>query len=335
SSAASVGYATSDGTASERTDYTTSHGTLRFAPGETQKSFDVLITDDGLQEAGETFNVTLSNPTGAVLGTPARAAVTINDNDAAPSPTNPVDDTQFFVRQHYHDFLSREPDDAGLQFWTNNIESCSTNQQCREVKRVDTSAAFFLSIEFQETGFLVYRLYGESFARQPRYSEFIADTQEIGRGVIVGQGNWQQQLDANKQAFADAWVQRPAFKSAFDSLLNPAYVNALYANAGVTPPVSERDALVAALDAHAKTRARVLLDVADNAAFRQQELNRAFVLMEYFGYLRRNPDDPPDQNRGGYDFWLAKLNQFNGNYVQAEMVRAFLSSSEYRQRFGQ
>jgi hypothetical protein len=75
--------------------------------------------------------------------------------------------------------------------------------------------------------------------------------------------------------------------------------------------------------------------VADNAAFKQQELNRAFVLMEYFGYLRRNPDDPPDQNRGGYDFWLAKLNQFNGNYVQAEMVRAFLSSSEYRQRFGQ
>jgi glucose/arabinose dehydrogenase len=335
SSSASVDYATSDGTASERSDYTTARGTLRFAPGEAQKSFDVLITDDGLQEAGETFNVTLSNPNGAALGTPASAAVTINDNDAAPSPTNPIDDSQFFVRQHYHDFLSREPDDAGLQFWTNNIESCGSNVQCREVKRVDTSAAFFLSIEFQETGFLVYRLYGESFARQPRYSEFIADTQEIGRGVIVGQGNWRPQLEANKQAFADAWVQRAAFKSAFDSLSNLAYINALYANAGVTPTASERDALVAALDAHAKTRARVLLDVADNAAFRQQELNRAFVLMEYFGYLRRNPDDPPDQNRGGYDFWLAKLNQFNGNYVQAEMVRAFLSSSEYRQRFGQ
>ena len=66
------------------------------------------------------------------------------------------------------------------------------------------------------------------------------------------------------------------------------------------------------------------------------ELNRAFVLMEYFGYLRRNPDDAPESTRDytGYDFWLTKLVQFNGNYINAEMVKAFLSSTEYRQRFG-
>jgi glucose/arabinose dehydrogenase len=336
SAPATVDYATSDGTASERSDYTTARGTLRFAPGESSKSFDVLITDDGLQEGSETFNVALSNPAaGAALGSPASAAITITDNDTAPPPANPVDDTQFFVRQHYHDFLSREPDAPGFQFWTQNIESCGADAQCREVRRVDTSAAFFLSIEFQETGYLVYRLYGESFARQPRYGEFVSDTQEIGRGVIVGQGNWQAQLDANKQALADAWVQRPAFKSAFEGLSNLDYVNKLYAGAGVTPPAAERDALVAALDAGAKTRSRVLLDVADNAAFKQREFNRAFVLMQYFGYLRRNPDDPPDNNFSGYDFWLAKLNQFNGNFVQAEMVRAFISSAEYRGRFGQ
>ncbi|PYS83833.1 MAG: hypothetical protein DMF67_07160 [Acidobacteria bacterium] len=335
SSSATVDYATSDGTASERSDYTTARGTLRFAPGDTQKSFDVLITDDGLQEGSETFNVTLSNPTGAALSIPSSAAVTITDNDSAPSSSNPIDDTQFFVRQHYLDFLSREPDASGFQFWTNNIESCGADQQCRAVRRIDTSAAFFLSIEFQQTGFLVYRLYGESFARQPRYGEFIPDTQEIGRGVIVGQGNWQQQLDANKQSFADEWVQRAAFKSAFDGLSNLDYVNKLYSNAGVTPTATERAALVAALDANAKTRSRVLLDVADNASFKQQEFRPAFVLMEYFGYLRRNPDDPPDHDRGGYDFWLAKLNQFGGNYVNAEMVRAFISSTEYRQRFGQ
>ncbi|HEX3560581.1 MAG TPA: PQQ-dependent sugar dehydrogenase [Pyrinomonadaceae bacterium] len=336
SSAATVDYATSDGTASERSDYTTARGTLRFAPGESQKSFDVLITDDGLQEGSETFNVTLSNPTGsAVLNAPSNAVVTIVDNDAAPPPTNPVDDTQFFVRQHYHDFLSREPDASGLQFWTNNIESCGADAQCRAVKRVDTSAAFFLSIEFQQTGYLVYRFYGESFARQPRYGEFIPDVQEIGRGVVVGQGNWQQQLDANKQVLADEWVARPSFKSAFDALSNLDYVNKLYSNAGVTPATSERDALVAALDTNAKTRSRVLLDMADNASFKQQEFDRAFVLMEYFGYLRRNPDDSPDHDRAGYDFWLSKLDQFGGNYVSAEMVRAFISSTEYRQRFGQ
>ena len=65
----------------------------------------------------------------------------------------------------------------------------------------------------------------------------------------------------------------------------------------------------------------------------QQEFNRAFVLMQYFGYLRRNPNDAPDTNFDGYNFWLNKLNQFNGDFVQAEMVRAFIDSSEYRRRF--
>ena len=72
----------------------------------------------------------------------------------------------------------------------------------------------------------------------------------------------------------------------------------------------------------------------EDADFRAKELNRAFVLMEYFGYLRRNPDDPPDNNLSGYNFWLNKLNQFNGNFVNAEMVKAFIKSTEYRGRFG-
>jgi uncharacterized repeat protein (TIGR01451 family) len=336
SSAATVDYSTADGLATERADYTTSRGTLRFAPGESQKSFDILITDDGLVEPAEGFFVNLSNPTGPVaLNTPSSVALAILDNDSSPSAANPVDDTQFFVRQHYHDFLNREPDTQGLQFWTNEIEKCGADAQCREVKRGNVSAAFFLSIEFQETGYLVYRLYDESFDRQPRYAEFIPDVQEIGRGGVVGQGNWQAQLAANRQSFADAWVARAAFRSAFDALSNSAYVNKLYANAGVTPATAERDALVAALDTNAKTRARVLLDVADNAAFKRQEFDRAFVLMEYFGYLRRNPEDPPDNNRSGYDFWLAKLDSFGGDYIRAEMVKAFISSTEYRKRFGQ
>ena len=103
----------------------------------------------------------------------------------------------------------------------------------------------------------------------------------------------------------------------------------------MTPSPAEREALIAALNAGTKTRARVLLDVADNAAFKSQEFNRAFVLMDYFGYLRRNPDDPPDSDLSGYNFWLAKLSEFNGNYIQAEMVKAFITSDEYRRRFGQ
>ncbi len=83
-----------------------------------------------------------------------------------------------------------------------------------------------------------------------------------------------------------------------------------------------------------EARARALRRVVENARLARQEFTRAFVLMQYFGYLRRNPNDAPDVNFDGFDFWLNKLNQFNGNFVQAEMVKAFISSNEFRRRFG-
>jgi hypothetical protein len=100
---------------------------------------------------------------------------------------------------------------------------------------------------------------------------------------------------------------------------------------------AEQLALVTSLasnPADAMLRANVLFQIAENQTLQQQESNRAFVLMEYFGYLRRNPDAAPDSDFAGFNFWLTKLNQFNGNYLNAEMVKAFLTSIEYRQRFG-
>ena len=97
---------------------------------------------------------------------------------------------------------------------------------------------------------------------------------------------------------------------------------------------SERAALVAGLNGGTETRASVLRKVSEDADFTARERNRAFVLMQYFGYLRRNPDDAPDADFSGYNFWLNKLNQFGGNFVAAEMVKAFITSGEYRQRFG-
>src|SRR6185295_12790668 len=129
----------------------------------------------------------------------------------------PIDNAGFFVRLHYLDFLNREPDASGLAFWTNEITSCGSDVPCAEVKRINVSAAFFLSIEFQETGYLVERLYKTAFGDSTsvvsdgqggtkqivvpiiRLQEFLPDTQTIGRGVVVGQGNWQQQLENNKQ----------------------------------------------------------------------------------------------------------------------------------------
>ena len=261
---------------------------------------------------------------------------------------NPIDDAQFFVRQHYLDFLNRQPDPDGLAFWTNEITLCGADQQCIEAKRVNVSAAFFLSIEFQQTGYLVYRIYKASYGDLPgtpvpvRLSEFLPDTQQIGQGVVVNQAGWEQVLENNKQAFAADFVARSRFTSAFPTSMTPAeFVDTLFANAGVTPSAGDRMNAVnefgsATTTSDTAARARALRRVAENSTLAQQEFNRAFVLMQYFGYLRRNPNDPPEPTLDfqGYNFWLNKLNQFNGDFVHAEMVRAFLVSSEYRQRFG-
>ena len=356
---AAVIYATSDtsgasncnvvgSAASQRCDYETRAGTLNFAPGETSKSISVFLVDDSYDENDESFTVTLSSVSGSgvVMGSPSAATVTITDNDSADG-ANPIDQAGFFVRQQYLDFLNREPDPSGLAFWTNEITSCGTNQTCTEIRRINVSAAFFLAIEFQQTGFLVYRVY--KAAHNPpgmpvpvRYAEFLSDTQQIGQGVVVGVGDWQARLEANKQAFFADFVLRLRFTDDHPTSRTPLqFVDGLYANAGVTPSTSDKTAAInefggAPNTADTAARARVLRRVSENATLAQLEFNKAFVLMQYFGYLRRNPFDPPETtlNFDGYNFWLDKLNQFNGNYITAEMVKAFITSVEYRQRFG-
>ena len=334
SAAASIDYATTDGTATQKADYEIAAGTLNFAPGETSQTLTVLINEDTYVEGNESFNLVLSNPAGGVLGPHATAPVTITD-DAPESAGNPIDDPQSFVATQYHDFLNREADAAGLAFWANQITSCGGDAQCIEQKRINVSAAFFLSIEFQETGYLRYLLQKESFESMPKYVEFMRDLQEVSRGVIVGAAGWEQKLKDNQQQFAEEWISRPAFKATYDALSNTDYVNALYANAGIVVTQAERQSLVNALDTATESRSAVLLDVAANAAFRQKENNAAFVLMQYFGYLRRDPDAAPDIDLSGYNFWLDKLNAFNGDFQQAEMVKAFINSLEYRGRFAQ
>lgn len=245
-----------------------------------------------------------------------------------------IDDTYFFVYQNYHDFLNRLPEIDGLFFWTGNIFSCGADEACREVKRIDTSAAFFLSIEFQETGYFAHRFYKASYGRRPLFAEFQPDMQVIGNGVVVNAPGWQQLLENNKQAFTNAWVTRPAFSSIYDGLGNSQYVDTLIANTEATFTQTDRDALVDVLNNQAMTRAQVLRIIVENESFYNKEYNAAFVEMQYFGYLRRNPQDPPDNNLNGYNFWLNKLNEFGGDFRRAEMVKAFLISGEYRQRFG-
>ena len=337
----SADFVTVNGSASNRTDFVFHSGTIAFNPGQTSASLTVLLIDDVYVEQDETLTITLRNPSGAALGTQNTAVLKILDNDAAPPPANPTDNARFFVNQHYLDFLNREPDAGGLDFWTNQITSCGNNIPCLELKRINVSGAFYLSIEFQQTGYLVYRVYKTAYGNIPgtpvpiRLNDFLPDTQKVGNGIVVGVGDWQAQLERNKDSFVAEFVTRQRFLSAYPQTLTAAqFVDTLNLNAGgvLSPP--ERDQLVAELTSGAKTRAQVLRAVAEDADLAQQELNKAFVLMQYFGYLRRNPDDAPDLNFSGYNFWLTKLNQFNGNFINAEMVKAFITSTEYQQRFG-
>ena len=505
SGTATVNYATYDdaGEPTQKKDYQITLGKVTFAPGETSKTFPLLLVNDAFDESDEVINLILSNPTGAGtgLGSPNVAEVTILDNDTGAPTSNPIDDAGFFVRQHYLDFLHREPDAAGLAFWTNEITSCGTDPQCTEVKRINVSAAFFLSLEFQDSGFAAYLTHRAAFgptvgdAVTPvLYGQFMRDLQTLNRDVIFGIPGSAEQLAANKEAYYNDFVTRPEFVTKYPSTqTNEQYVDALLASANLTPsevrlfdvnmtndqenppanptaspsgprpasfgtarlqfnaaqtamtltaevhnidftgsqspdvndnltnahihasatvtpttnapvvwgfigapfndnnpndavvtpfssgvggsvrakwdapegngttlaaqlsnlregrayvnfhtrqfgggeirgnlPAADafRNSLVAGLNGGTETRATVLRKVSEQTELKVREFNAAFVTMEYFGYLRRDPD------AAGFNFWLNKLNSFNGDFRASEMVKAFISSGEYRERFG-
>ncbi|HYN84442.1 MAG TPA: S8 family serine peptidase, partial [Pyrinomonadaceae bacterium] len=269
----------------------------------------------------------------AVAGPVARRAdalASLTTNGWTTGGPNPVDSTRFFVRQNYLDFFNRAPDVPGLSFWSNVVEECAGNADCIDNRRIHVSGAFFISEEFQKTGYFLYRLNRASFgATLPRYERFMPDLQRIGEGVVVLAPGWDVKLEANKRAFVNAWVTSAEFRARHDSLTNAQYVDRLYADAGVAATADERATLASQITSGAKTRGEALRQVAEDRRLYAQDYNRAFVMMQYFGYLRRNADE------AGHAFWLKKLEEHGGDFVAAQMVRSFLVSGEYRERFGQ
>jgi hypothetical protein len=261
-----------------------------------------------------------------------------------------INDPDFFVNQQYVDFLSRFPDPSGFDFWIQQITGCGTDSNCIAGQRDNTSGAFFLSIEFQETGYLAERMYKVAYGdvdgtstfggahqlKVPiiRRTEFLPDTLMLSNGVIIGQPNALTILEANKVAYANDFVTRSRFTTAFPSSMTPAqFVDTLNTNSGNALSQSQRDQLVADLTSGAKTRAQVVRTVAEDGDLVNAEKNKAFVLMQYIGYLRRDPNSGQDTDYTGYDFWLQKLNNHGGDFHAAQMVRSFIVSGEYLNRF--
>lgn len=331
SSAANVDFATVDGSAQGRSDYTSAFGTLRFAAGETTKSFRVLITDDTNFEGDETLYVILHESTpGVALAAPAVAELRIQDNDTSTSVSNPIDDPQFFVRQQYLDFLGREPDPLGFADWVGVLTGCPNNGfgefDNPHCDRVHVSSGFVRSREFQERGYWILRFgyvglnrsIGAVRSSIP-YGEFI---RALGQ---VGGANSPAQEEAGKVAFTNAFVQRSDFLAIFPTTMTAAqYVNALELNGRVM--LSNKQMLVDALNGGTMTRADVLRNVVESQAVFDKYIFPAFVTMEYFGYLRRDPD------LLGYQDWVNTLTADPTNY--RHMIFGFIYSTEYRQRFG-
>jgi hypothetical protein len=239
--------------------------------------------------------------------------------------SNPIDCPDFFVRQHYLDFLGREPDAGGQDYWTQQIADCGSDQRCSSHRRIGVSGAFFGEPEFQRTGSFVYRLYTGGLGRRPSYSEFESDRHNIVEGPT---------LEQTKQAFTLAFVQRSGFIAAYsDKTTADLFVDALIARIQQVSGVNlagRRSEFVSVYANGAdqnESRAQVLRLAIDDPGFTAAEYNPSFVLMEYFGYLHRDPD------QAGYDFWLDIINNREPNNYRG-MICAFITSQEYQLRFG-
>ena len=320
---ASVDYRTSDtaglvncdlvnGVASARCDYTIAVGTLHFAAGESVKNISIPIVDDGYADGNEAFTIALSNANGATLDPPRLAIITIQDQ--ATNGGNPIDGTAFFVRQQYLDFLNREPDAGGYAAWQQALNNCQQGDPTCD--RIQVSSAFFRSPEFQDRGYFVYRFYPVSFGRKPDYAEFAPDLAKLS-GFLSD-----AELEGAKAEFIAAFMNRPGFVTKFNGLSDTQYVDTLLATAGVTSP--NRDFWIAALGNGTRSRATVLREISESAEVYSRYYNQAFVVMQYFGYLRRDPD-------GSYLDWVNVLNS-SGDF--RGIVNGFVNSLEYRFRVG-
>jgi hypothetical protein len=346
----SVNCSDKHGNAFARCDFATVVGTASFAAGETTKTFLVPIINDGYAEGDETFSVVLSNPTGATLGSPSTATVTINDNEGTDQP-NPILQTNaagvdFFVRQHYLDFLGREPEPG--QPWSGILNGCSDqfntnpNSPAASCDRISVSGSFFGSPEYKTKGFYVIDMYRVSFNRLPTYVEFSTDLASIS-------GTTAAEVFAKRAAYAANFIQRIEFNGIYGAMTNTQFVNALMGGAQGqnynltsirTPnPANPDDAsdgnkvvlttndLINGLNGATLTKGQVLRAIAQSDEISlQKEAVTAFVASQYYGYLRRTPD------MSGFNNWTTFL--MNNPNDFRTMINGFVNSPEYRLRFG-
>ena len=282
-------------------------------------SFDVVAAAN--IPAGE-YSIRLqsiSNKVAFVVG-----GITIDPGTESATP-NVTDDARFFVRQHYRDLLGREPDTDGLNFWVNEFEKCGGDRDCLKEQRVGVSAAFVTAPEVHRNSAFVFALYHSLLGRRPTFTEFIGDRDNLTK--IDNERN-----DA-QLSLAAGFVQRTTFAEQFPaSLTAPNFVDAVIKNVQHNSSVdlsSKRDELLSLAEG-LEGRAAVVARLATYPELIKTESDSAFVLMQYFTYLRRDADDE------GFHYWIKALASRNHNDPNryTSITCAFVNSTEYQSRFG-
>jgi hypothetical protein len=332
--------------ASAKCDYVTNGGTLRFETGQATKTIQLSIIDDAFVEGNETLTIALSNPTGTTLGSPASTTITIVDNDGNPNADNPFLSNAFFVRQQYLDFLLREPDTAGYNDWLNVLNGCGPGQgwlgSDPSCDRVQVSSGFFRSPEFGEKGYWIYRFYEASLGRRPQFAEFMSEMRRLS-GLMTD-----AEQETRRADFISRFMQLPEFTNNFTGLTDSAHAAQFIAKleqigrvtlpATATtdpgqPPQYGRQELIDKMASGQFTAAQTLRAFIEQKVVWDAYFYRAFVAMQYFGYLRRDPE------AAGYDDWVDVLTNGRASAGVApgdyrHLIFGFVYSIEYRERFG-
>jgi len=269
------------------------------------------------------YTIRLQSSSGETAFVPG--AITIDPGVGTPF-SNPVDDAKFFVLQHYKDFVGREPEQVAIDNALAQFSQCGTRSECLRTRRIDVSASLFFQNELPTTGNLLYGLYSVVFGRRPHFAEFESD-----RASLVGHAN---DNEKNKRAFLLAFVQRSDFERKYPAEMKaPEFVDALLASLSQTPGADlsqDKNTLIALYDGTSAGRAAILARLIANSNLVDTQYNSSFVLLQYFNYLRRDPDE------NGFDSWVSILKgkPLRDSEAARSVICSFLNSNEYQSRFG-
>ena len=268
------------------------------------------------------YSLRLESRSGDVAYLPG--ALTI-DPGADLVQANPADDSRFFVKQHYRDLLGRDADDAGLEYWAGQLDECGQDAQCIRTRRLAISGAFVKEPEFQRKAEFVYQLYLSGLGRRPQFSEFVNEREKLGGSETI---------EKEKLGLALEFVARPEFTKRYsESMSGKEFLDTLLHSITEVSSVdlsSQYEDLLRLYDGSNAGRAAIMLRLAGSAELRTAEKDRAFLLMQYFGYYLRDPEESDFQT------WLDTLESKPPNDTNrySAVTCAFLNSSEYQSRFG-